>query len=813
MRTTTSVRVFAWLFIAALFQCLLGGATAPIAFDTQNLKLSVDAANCRWSAEVKGTPMRLSDVYFLPGDDPSGWKVVSSVNKDDVNKYGSFVTVTLRGKKAGQLDFEYQISASKTGNDILVSLGRSNDTGKSVDVQEMDYFVSNDVRLGGATDRWTSLGTMSQNREYYDLNPVISYVIPKMYQVNHVVRDMDTANSLLMGHVTNTKGASRFEIAAGWQGKTSDRMRVRGYCSYKVTMPTGKSFVGEKLLIDFNTDALRAMEHQADLISLAYDIRLKQRRPMNLDDRELMSNNYSRFHGYLSGGSEANAKKFFQEHGLVDFYWGLGGPGRQGSFGLYGHGGDRQPADAPSQHPGLPGPSARPAAAAKPVAGAKPTPGAKPAASGPGRTDYPAECYLPINNRYYGMSMGNRVIDFSNPLTIKLERERAFQWAVGGEKDTGRAEMDFAEWWDKWPGQYDPFMSALETYRAAGTPWREVIDQKAPRRVIRSNMNVIDHTYGLVDIDRVSNDADHGYEEGDGWRLWFTESLLGSSIRAFYNGRVFWNDGDGFHIYKSQPIDESSGKYTYGQAKVSANFHAFAGSTLFLEEALNEEYPEDRIELLKRISPPTSDVSYPVDLFYRKPAQIWNMPVERPFGKWNVLGVFNYTNKTPREGFTWTTPATRALIPKFTAPLDAARDLRLEPNKEYIVYEFWTKKLIGTFKGTFVPRPVVSYDCDIYSIVEKLDRPVLISTSRHIRQMAFDIKDLAYDGGQRMLRGVSRAVAGDPYQLRLYVPDGFTAKRAELSGGLTAKMAAEGPLLTVDYTATTGSDVEWKVFF
>ena len=102
---------------------------------------------------------------------------------------------------------------------------------------------------------------------------------------------------------------------------------------------------------------------------------------------------------------------------------------------------------------------------------------------------------------------------------------------------------------------------------------------------------------------------------------------------------------------------------------------------------------------------------------------------------------------------------------------------------------------------------------DIYSIVEKQNRPVLISTSRHIRQMAFDIKDLAYDGGQRMLRGVSRAVSGDPYQLRIYLPDGFTAKRAELSEGLTGKMATDGNLLTVDYTSSTGKDVEWKVYF
>ena len=293
-----------------------------------------------------------------------------------------------------------------------------------------------------------------------------------------MVKDMDTGNSLLMGHVTITKGASRFEVASGWQGKTSDRMKVRGYCSYKVTMPAGKSFAGEKLLIDFNTDALRAMEHQGDLIALAYDIRLKQRRPMDLDDRELVSNNFSRFHGYLSGGSEANADKFFKAHGLNDFYWGLGGPGRQGSFGLYGSGRPAT-ADFPTRTPA--GPRRRRALAGSGGAASR---------RRPGRTSYPDECYLPIHARYYGMTMGTRVIDFSNPLTIKLERERAFQWVVGHEKETGRAEMDFADWWDKWPGQYDPFMSALETYRAAGTPWREVIDQKAPRRVIRSNMNV-----------------------------------------------------------------------------------------------------------------------------------------------------------------------------------------------------------------------------------------------------------------------------------------------------------------------------------
>jgi hypothetical protein len=49
--------------------------------------------------------------------------------------------------------------------------------------------------------------------------------------------------------------------------------------------------------------------------------------------------------------------------------------------------------------------------------------------------------------------------------------------------------------------------------------------------------------------------------------------------------------------------------------------------------------------------------------------------------------------------------------------------------------------------------------------------------------------------------------------LRIYVPDGFSGKRVEVSDGLTATMKAEGNLLTVDYTPSTGKDVEWKVYF
>jgi hypothetical protein len=64
-----------------------------------------------------------------------------------------------------------------------------------------------------------------------------------------------------------------------------------------------------------------------------------------------------------------------------------------------------------------------------------------------------------------------------------------------------------------------------------------------------------------------------------------------------------------------------------------------------------------------------------------------------------------------------------------------------------------------------------------------------------------------------MLKGISRAVANDPYQLRIYIPEGFRVKRVELTDSLEASVKTDGNLLTVDYKTLTGKDVEWKVFF
>ena len=86
MRKRIAVVILFLSIIVNYGQALGQMPQTPFKVETKNLLVSVDPTVCRWSAEVKGTEMRLNDVYFLPGDDPSGWTVAGSVNNNDTNK-------------------------------------------------------------------------------------------------------------------------------------------------------------------------------------------------------------------------------------------------------------------------------------------------------------------------------------------------------------------------------------------------------------------------------------------------------------------------------------------------------------------------------------------------------------------------------------------------------------------------------------------------------------------------------------------------------------------------------------------------------
>jgi hypothetical protein len=230
--------------------------------------------------------------------------------------------------------------------------------------------------------------------------------------------------------------------------------------------------------------------------------------------------------------------------------------------------------------------------------------------------------------------------------------------------------------------------------------------------------------------------------------------------------------------------------------------------------SLMPELPEERVKLLK-MTLPTLPI-LPIDLFSRGTdmplwdlykhttpddyihnyPEVLDLKVNAPSGVYDVAGLTNWRS--------WTT--TRALA--------FADKLGLSPEASYVVFDFWGQKLLGVFKGR-MDVTIEPHDTRVLLIHPLVNHPQLVGTSRHITG-AYSIRNLAWEGSQKRLRGTSDTVSGDDYTLCLYVPEGFTVAqvRAGSAGknGITARHEVSGSSLKVSFLGQHEA-VDWEVEF
>ena len=139
-------------------------------------------------------------------------------------------------------------------------------------------------------------------------------------------------------------------------------------------------------------------------------------------------------------------------------------------------------------------------------------------------------------------------------------------------------------------------------------------------------------------------------------------------------------------------------------------------------------------------------------------------------------------------------------------------DLGLDASKEYLVYEFWSDRMTGTFKDVFPYGTLEPYGLKSYAIREKLNRPQILSTNRHLSQGGADLLDVQWDERTLTLSGKSEVVAEDAYTLVLHLPDGYRVESADFDGR-PAKVAPEGNLARVGLRPAESKDVGWSVKF
>ncbi|MCX6559143.1 MAG: alpha-galactosidase [Candidatus Aminicenantes bacterium] len=260
------------------------------------------------------------------------------------------------------------------------------------------------------------------------------------------------------------------------------------------------------------------------------------------------------------------------------------------------------------------------------------------------------------------------------------------------------------------------------------------------------------------------NDPDHIELDADGYRSTLVTTLTGSLMMLT----------DKPAVYRTAAIEP---------AKRTA-------PVLFTRPGQIFDVDPSRSDQIGRVDSEVSGSGpRPFDAGYTPACFLYSLEIERPFESWLVLG---------RTGGDF-------------AEIRLA-DLGLDPAREYFVFEFWSKRLLGSFTGSFAPGPLdPKFRSQAFVIRERLPRPQLLATSRHITGGGVDLDDVRWDGSA--LTGKSRGVKGDPYVIYVTEPTGFVLDRADADGAKVERTEREGGIVKITLAPAANGPFSWTTRF
>ena len=298
------------------------------------------------------------------------------------------------------------------------------------------------------------------------------------------------------------------------------------------------------------------------------------------------------------------------------------------------------------------------------------------------------------------------------------------------------------------------------------------------------NMRSYGGAFGLVDAMRI------GPDNGVSWDGLLRGPTYGS--RNYHlNGRIWYNDPDPLYVRANMPLEHVRAICSW----VTITGQLNAGSDSYAD------LPAERLDILRRTMPSHGLRPRPVDLFEQKLPRIWLLTDERRTPRRDVIGLFNWGEEP------WACDY----------PLER---IGLSREAKYVALDFWANALVGPLKGN-LRRTVPPQSCEILAVRPMLDRPVLIGTSRHITQGIVDVLEEKWNADARELTGLSKVVAGDPYELRVVTRStrgdwktaGVEVSDKDRSAGVTVSTKEEPGLVRATLQSPQTREVSWKVRF
>jgi hypothetical protein len=384
-----------------------------------------------------------------------------------------------------------------------------------------------------------------------------------------------------------------------------------------------------------------------------------------------------------------------------------------------------------------------------------------------------------------GRPTGN--YDLSNPdflrhLTSLMDTFTS-RWGVGYVK------ADFLAW--GYGVQHDRSRPHHDIYRDA---------LRALRKGMKDGtyfMTCISHEWkslGIADAQRIGNDVSGAWKG-------IEPTIRCAGPLYFTNGNFWWADPDQLHVGGEMDKDGKLHGLTLEQARAWAALVALYGSVTLTGDRL-DRLDSTRMKLLTQCLPSTGRTARPVDLFDvrsgkdpQRHSSIWHLPVVKPCGRWDVVGVFNWTDQ----------PARRTV--------DLSR-LGLDPNDQYLVWDFWAQEPVSYRPGdATLELDVARTSCRLLVIHRDNGQPRFISSDRHLVVGRIDIEELNGNVADGRLSGrSSHLVAGAPFEYVFFVPPPLTIARARFGADDGGVRPLGRGFYAVSFTAAA-PQLEWELTF
>ena len=296
--------------------------------------------------------------------------------------------------------------------------------------------------------------------------------------------------------------------------------------------------------------------------------------------------------------------------------------------------------------------------------------------------------------------------------------------------------------------------------------WREGL------RVIRET--VTDDTYLLgstgpsFQVTGIVNGVHLGNDYGDGRPLygphkgfypgtfvinnpdWWTShhtALLTMGAYSFIHRKLYIAD-TGSVITIDKPI-------SLNDAQITVTFFGINGSQLMMGDDV-DRMDDGRMRMLRMVFPRLPQTPRALDLFDRAELdypQLFHLPVELEWDRWDLLAVFNLGQKTLAQ----------------TISLER---LRLDPQAWYSVWDYWNQRYQGVVSGSIsVEVPPVSVK--LLRIARHREHPWLLSTDMHVRQGQAEILDCKWDEANMTLTIRTQRPAGHEGSIYAHAPKGL----------------------------------------